>query len=120
MRRASVFAIAVLCLILIVSMMISVSAAVSYLRGDANGDEEVTITDATVIQRKIADIAVPYFDEAAADVDGEGLDITDATWIQRYIADMDNIYHINEIVTVTQPPKPISTDPYELPFIPKK
>ena len=58
--------------------------------GDADGDGEVTILDATVIQRHLADIPIPFeFNEAVADVDGEnGVTIIDATTIQRWLADL--------------------------------
>lgn len=74
---------------------------VTYLRGDADGDGEVTILDATVIQRRLVELLTPSFDERAADVDGDGLNIVDATLIQRYLAEFDNIYHIGETVTVS-------------------
>lgn len=72
----------------------------TYLRGDSDGDGIVTIVDATIIQRKVVDIPVPFINEKAADVDGDGLDVVDATSIQRYLLDFENIHHINEIVTV--------------------
>ena len=72
---------------------------VVYVRGDADGDGAVTILDATAIQRKLAELATASFNEAAADVDGDGLNIIDATKIQRYLAEFENIYHINEPVS---------------------
>ena len=86
-----------------VSMILPVSAASSYLRGDADGDGVVTIRDATTIQRRLVEIPTPSFDERAADVDGNGLDITDATKIQQYLAEYENIYNINKLVTVPDP-----------------
>ena len=115
-----------ICLLVAVGMILPVSAAGSYVRGDADGDGTVTIMDATVIQRRLVELPTPNFDERAADVDGDGLNITDATWIQRYLAEFDNIYHINETVTVPDPTTPQPTtpqptrDPYELPVVPKK
>lgn len=109
--------------------VVSVSADSNYIRGDADGDGEVTIRDATTIQRRLVEIPTPSFDERAADVDGDGLNITDATSIQRYLAQFENIYHIDETVTVPDPTTPQPTtpqpttpqptrDPYELPFVP--
>lgn len=66
--------------------------------GDADGDGEVTILDATAIQRVLADLPTVSFCETAADVDGDGLNITDATHIQRYLADLDDPYRIGEPV----------------------
>lgn len=68
----------------------------SVLRGDADSDGEVTVLDATAVQRALVGLTVPAFSEAAADVDDSGLEITDATWIQRYLASMNDPYHIGE------------------------
>lgn len=57
------------------------------LLGDADGDGEVSILDATAIQRKDVLLSVAYFDDVAADVDGDGdVTILDATFIQRFLA----------------------------------
>lgn len=57
------------------------------LVGDVDGDGNVTIFDATTIQRKLADIPVAKYDAKAADADGDGsVTVLDATTIQRYIA----------------------------------
>ena len=57
--------------------------------GDVDGDDEVTIIDATCIQRKLASIATAKFVEAAADTDKDGeLTIIDATVIQRWLAQL--------------------------------
>ena len=125
MKRISMIVSALLCLLLAVGTFLPTSAA-CILRGDADGDGEVTITDATAIQRILAEIPTASFVEEAADVDGDGLNITDATMIQRYLAEFDNIYHINETVTVPDPTTPQPTtpqptrDPYELPVVPRK
>ena len=126
MKRLGLIGLALICLLVTISMVIPVSAASSYLRGDADGDGEVTIADATVIQRTLANIPTPYIDKKAADVDGDGMNITDATNIQRYLAQFENTYHIGETVTVPDPTTPQPTtpqptrDPYELPVVPRK
>ncbi|MBQ3329752.1 MAG: hypothetical protein IJG87_01080 [Ruminococcus sp.] len=57
------------------------------LLGDADGDCDVTIIDATVIQRVLAELSVDSYNEAAADTDGDGdVTIIDATFIQRFLA----------------------------------
>ena len=57
--------------------------------GDADGDGEVTIFDATAIQRHLADLPTESFVEAAADADEDGeVTIFDATAIQRHLADL--------------------------------
>ena len=92
----------------------------SYILGDADGDGIVIIDDVTTIQMVLAELES---DETGiitmcGDVDGNGLDISDATFIQMYLAEYENIYHINEFFTVTDPTKPKPTnDPYELPLV---
>ena len=62
---------------------------VTALPGDADLDGEVTITDATVIQRVLAGMRVERFGEIAADVDGDGeVTIFDASAIQRFLAEL--------------------------------
>ena len=123
MKRITMIGLVLICILVTVGMILPVSAASSYVRGDADGDGTVTIMDATVIQRRLVELPTPFFDERAADVDGDGLNITDATWIQRYLAEFDNIYHINETVTIPDPTEPQPTtpqptrDPYELPVV---
>ena len=66
-----------------------------YLLGDVDSDGEVTIIDATFIQRKLASLHVESYNETAADTDGDGeITILDATFIQRWLANLpsnDNI-----------------------------
>lgn len=109
MKRICAIILVVLCLASVMSMSLSASAATMWRRGDADGDDEVAITDATLIQRKLSGSSVEVFRTRAADVDNSGeIEITDATWIQRFLAGQANTYKINELF-----------DPYELPFIPK-
>ena len=61
--------------------------AVAIILGDVDGDGEVTIIDATYIQRVLADLPVAVYIAEAADTDGDGeVAIIDATYIQRHIA----------------------------------
>ena len=54
--------------------------------GDTDGDEQVTILDATAIQRHLVKLPTESFDEHNADADGDGeITILDATAIQRYL-----------------------------------
>ena len=73
--------------------------------GDADSDTEVTLVDASCIQRKLAGLRVcDGFNETAADFDGNGVvEITDATYIQRWLAGM-------ETPLSTEPPTQRSTD----------
>ena len=69
------------------SYRFTVKPGASAIRGDADGDDSVTIFDATAIQRHLAEIEVDGFSEDAADADGDGsLSIFDATAIQRWLA----------------------------------
>lgn len=63
---------------------------VDYILGDADLDNEVTITDATTIQRydvKMTDLNDIAFTLADVDKDGE-VTIIDAAWVQRYLVDL--------------------------------
>ena len=74
---------------------------VVYLRGDSDGDDEITVLDATRIQRVLAALD-PDPDGSAAmrgDCNGDGLDILDATLIQRYLVGFEDEYRIGETLT---------------------
>ena len=60
------------------------------LLGDADCDGEVSILDATAIQRRLAGFSVKSFSESAARVLGNELSILDATVIQRYLAGIES------------------------------
>ena len=63
------------------------AAGSSLIRGDTDGDGEVTILDATAIQRHIADLPTKSYNEKTADADNDKeVTILDATAIQRHIA----------------------------------
>ena len=68
----------------------------SNMLGDADGDGSVSIIDATIIQRKLADFTVNNPENVAilGDVTRDELDIIDATCIQRYLAGFENNYNI--------------------------
>ena len=75
-----------------------VTADASALLGDADGDGEVTVMDASLIQRSLAQLKIEgHFDEKAADVDADGkIEVTDVTLIQRYAAKIDTPYRIGD------------------------
>ena len=57
-------------------------AGAAVLKGDANADSEVNITDITYIIDKINNKPADNFNEEAADVNGDGeINITDVTWV---------------------------------------
>ena len=96
----------------VVSAFPTTAATTSYMRGDADSDGTITISDVTYIQRELAHLPVPDYNEKAADVDGNGVSISDATWIQRYLARIDNPYGVGDTVTEESTEKD-----YELPFV---
>lgn len=71
------------------------TAPATVILGDANGDNLITIADATLIQKSAAGldtVADKYI--KAADVDGTGeINIKDATLIQKYIAGIQIEYN---------------------------
>ena len=73
--------------------------AAEILLGDADGDGEVTILDATAIQRKLAGLPTAFV-EAASDADEDGeVSILDATEIQRFLVGLStNGKRINQYI----------------------
>ena len=108
--------------ILLTAVLFSVSslsagAETILLLGDADGNGEVCITDATKIQRDIAKITI-IADEfrRSSDVDGDGiLTIMDATSIQRWLAQLSVTYPIGEPIAF--PTEEINTAPITEPMI---
>lgn len=71
------------------------------LLGDADLSGGVTILDATAIQRTLASLEVPSFDEKSADADGDGkVSILDATAIQRWLANLPCNENIGKMIAV--------------------
>ena len=67
------------------------------LLGDADSDGEVSITDASLMQRKLADMTVGIFDISVTDTDSDGfLGVTDITLIQRWLADFPCRYPLSK------------------------
>ena len=88
--------------ILLILLMLIPNATVTasakepcYLIGDSDRDGELTILDATHIQRRLADLS-PFdrLGDYLGDVDGDGqLSILDATCIQRRLAAIENAFY---------------------------
>ncbi len=79
-------------------------AATSYLLGDTDGDGEVTVIDATMLQRHLAQVKSTGFIEAVADVDSDSdITILDATLIKRWVAGLFCPYPIAKKRIVPSP-----------------
>lgn len=70
------------------------------LLGDADCDGDITIMDATTIQRYLAGVSIPTFDQDAADANDSGdVEITDGTLIQRHLVGISVPYKIGEPIS---------------------
>ena len=69
--------------------------------GDADNDDDVTVMDATAIQRHIAELPTKSFSTIQADADEDGdITVMDATAIQRYLADLPTNPNIGKLFAV--------------------
>jgi hypothetical protein len=72
--------------------------AAVFILGDANGDNSVDVTDATIMQRYLANMH--YIDEKVimhGDIDGDGeISIQDVTFTLRYLASIEVPYPIDQ------------------------
>ena len=79
----------------------------SFIWGDADGDGDVSIVDATCIQRHLVEIPVPSFNMKAAIVSGEDeLSIIDATLIQRKLVNLIDRFPVEEAAIQPTEPEP--------------
>ncbi len=70
-----------------------------FLLGDADGDNDVTVLDATVIQRQFASIPTFNYIKEAADADEDNeVTIIDATVIQRWLAELPSNDRIGQLI----------------------
>ena len=96
----------VLSLSLCMAMMMSVSAhAESRMLGDVDGDGEISITDATVIQRYTAGIKTPVaVTSSVADIDGDrAVTVMDASHLQRWMVNLSETYPISKAIEEPSP-----------------
>ena len=70
------------------------------LLGDTDSSGNVTIADATYIQRHIAGVPIPFIlNETIADTDSDGvITIMDVTYIQRWLANMKSNDSIGKLI----------------------
>ena len=132
MRIIKIFASAAAAATIVSCMAVAASALNKesrYLRGDTNGDEIVSVSDVTMIQKYlIGALGLFPADLLAADVNSDGIvDINDATEIQKYTAEFENTHLIGKWIrsAPTEPTASSNTQPSshnagenELPFIP--
>lgn len=84
-----------LCFVLIAGCMLSVNAEPNPMRfGDVDFDYDVTMLDATMIQRFLAGITEPSaLQEALSDADNdEEMTVLDVTALQRYLVDIESAF----------------------------
>ncbi len=95
-----ILAILILCSTVLFSS-VSVSAANTY--GDVNGDSQVAVMDATLVQRDVAKIITLNDTQAkAADVNGDKtVSVVDATLIQQHVAKIIDKFPVEEEDDVT-------------------
>ena len=100
-------------ILVIVLAMITPRAETSMLLGDADNDSEITVMDATAIQRHIAQISfLSDVSIISADVDSDCvITIIDATIIQKWLADYPVNYPIGEQINNSVPTEDNETTP---------
>ena len=109
-------AFAALVAVVLTFVCISASAA-GYLLGDADSDGEVSILDATCIQRVLVGLPVSgVYCESAADADmNSDVEIIDATYIQRWLAEIDTPYPIGTEFGSVEEPTEAGDKPSQMP-----
>ena len=94
--RLRIIASVLLCAV-VLTLACPAASASGIILGDADNDGEVTIIDATCIQRTLAGLPVTAYVEKASDADLDGeVTILDATAIQRWLVGLDKLYPIGE------------------------
>lgn len=92
----------------------------TYIRGDADGDGDITSLDVTVAQRVIAGIVTDPDGSITkrCDVTGDGLTLPDATAIQRYLAGFTDPYQIGQPASEKPTVNPaLPTEENQLPIL---
>lgn len=83
--------------------------------GDVNGDGDITVVDATLVQKHIVQFETLSADkQILADVNGDNtISVVDATLIQKYIVQLKDWGRTGDVYQAEQPttPEPTSTEP---------
>ncbi len=100
LRNTLFLTVTAMCLILGLTV---ISASAQVIFGDADGDSQVSVMDATSIQQHVAkDVILTGDCLKSADVDADGIvSIMDATEIQRYVAKVIDKFPADEAQDVT-------------------
>lgn len=83
--------------------------------GDVNGDGDITVVDATLVQKHVVQLETLSADkQILADVNGDNtISVVDATLIQKYIVQLKEWGRTGDVYQAEQPttPKPTSAEP---------
>ena len=83
--------------------------------GDVNGDGDITVVDATLVQKHVVQLETLSADkQILADVNGDNtISVVDATLIQKYVVQLEDWGRTGDVYQAEQPttPKPTSAEP---------
>lgn len=83
--------------------------------GDVNGDGDITVIDATLVQKHVVQLETLSADkQILADVNGDNtISVVDATLIQKYVVRLENWGRTGDVYQAEQPttPEPTSAEP---------
>lgn len=83
--------------------------------GDVNGDGDITVVDATLVQKHVVQLETLSADkQILADVNGDNtISVVDATLIQKYVVRLEDWGRTGDVYQAEQPttPKPTTTEP---------
>jgi hypothetical protein len=83
--------------------------------GDVNGDGDITVVDATLVQKHVVQLETLSADkQILADVNGDNtISVVDATLIQKYIVQLEDWGRTGDVYQAEQPttPKPTTAEP---------
>ncbi len=88
-----------------------------FIYGDVDMDGEVTVRDATLVQKGVAEVVyLTAVQRYLADTEGEGFSVRNATAIQKHLAGLDTASSVDEVVKMTYTDKFSSKVPEDAEF----